>query len=85
MAQETILIGDIVNEQTGEPIAGANIYYQGTHIGTASDEQGSFMLRTDLSRKRTLVISAVGYHTQRYPIEPGTMAGIQVALREKTS
>lgn len=85
VAQETILIGDIVNEQTGEPIAGANIYYQGTHIGTASDEQGSFMLRTDLSRKRTLVISAVGYHTQRYPIEPGTMAGIQVALREKTS
>lgn len=84
-AQETILIGDIVNEQTGESIAGANIYYQGTHIGTASDEQGSFMLRTDLPRKRTLVISAVGYHTQRYPIEPGTMAGIQVALREKTS
>lgn len=85
VAQETILIGDIINEQTGEPIAGANIYYQGTHIGTASDEQGSFMLRTDLPRKRTLVISAVGYHTQRYPVEPGTMAGMQVALREKTS
>ncbi len=85
MAQETILVGDILNEQTGEPIAGANIYFAGTHIGTSSDAGGSFMLRTDLPRKRTLVISAVGYHTQRYPIEPGTMAGMQVALREKTA
>lgn len=85
MAQETILVGDILNEQTGEPIAGANIYFAGTHIGTSSDEQGAFMLRADLPRKRTLVVSAVGYHTRRYPIEPGTMAGVQVALREKTA
>ena len=85
MAQETILVGDILNEQTGEPIAGANIWFAGTHIGTSSDEQGAFMLRTDLPRKRTLVISAVGYHTQRYPVEPGTMAGMQVVLRERTA
>ncbi len=78
-------MGDILNEQTGEPIAGANIWFAGTHIGTSSDAAGSFMLRTDLLRKRTLVISAVGYHTQRYPVEPGTMAGMQVALREKTA
>ena len=78
-------MGDVLNEQTGEPIAGANIYFAGTHIGTSSDAAGSFMLRTDLPRKRTLVISAVGYYTQRYPVEPGTMAGMQVALREKTA
>ena len=84
-AQETILVGDILNEQTGEPVAGANIYFQGTQTGTSSDAKGAFMLRTDLTRKRTLVISAVGYHTQRYHIEPGTMAGMQIALREKTA
>ena len=85
VAQETILVGDIFDALTGEPIANANIYFQGTHTGTSSDEQGAFMLRADLTRKRTLVVSAVGYHTQRYPIEPGTMAGVQVALREKTA
>lgn len=85
LADETILVGDILSESTGEPIPAANIYFAGTRIGTASDENGSFMLRADLSRKRTLVVSAVGYHTQRYPIEAGTMAGMQVALRERTA
>lgn len=85
VAQETILVGDILSEATGEPVANANIYFQGTQIGTSSNEQGSFVLRTELNKKRTLVISAVGYHTQRYPILPGTMAGMQVSLREKTA
>ncbi len=84
-AQETILVGDIVDEATGEAIAGANIYFRGTQTGTSSDAEGAFVLRTVLTRKRTLVISAVGYQTQRYTIEPGTMAGMQVALREKTA
>ncbi len=84
-ATETILVGDVMNAATGEPIVNANIYFQGTKIGAATDQQGSFAIRTDLNRKRTLVVSAVGYHTERYTIEPGTMAGIQVALREKTA
>ena len=84
-AQETILVGDIFSEETGEPIANANIYYQGTQIGTSSNEDGAFMLRTELNRKRVVVISAVGYQTQRYQIEPGTMAGVQVAMKEKTA
>lgn len=82
---ETIVVGDVVSAETGEPIAGASIYYMSTHQGTASNDEGSFYLRADLSRKRTLVVSAVGYRTERYAIEPGTLAGIQVELREQTS
>ena len=85
MGQETILVGDLFSAETGEPIANANIYYQGTNIGTSSNEDGAFMLRTELTRKRVVVISAVGYQTQRYTIEPGTMAGVQVAMKEKTA
>lgn len=84
-ATETILVGDVMDAATGEPIVNANIYFQGTKIGAATDHEGSFAIRTDLNRKRTLVVSAVGYHTERYSIEPGTMAGIQIALREKTA
>lgn len=84
-ATETILVGDVMDAATGEPIVNANIYFQGTKIGAATDHAGSFAIRTDLNRKRTLVVSAVGYHTERYSIEPGTMAGIQIALREKTA
>lgn len=84
-AQETVLVGDIFSAETGEPIANANIYFQGTQIGTSSNEDGAFMLRAEQSRKRVLVVSALGYHTQRFTIEPGTMAGVQVALKEKTT
>lgn len=83
LAKETIVVGDVVNETTGDAIANVDIYYRSTHIGTTSDENGAFALRVDIDRKRTLVFSAIGYQPQHYTIEPGSMAGIQVALKEK--
>ena len=84
-AVETIIVGDIVNETTGEVIPNVNIHFRGTKIGTTSDENGSYMLRVDMTAKSQLVFSAVGYYTQRFDIEPGVMAGLQVAMREKTA
>ena len=84
-AIETIIIGEVVNETTGEAIPNVNIHFRGTKIGTTSDESGSYVLRVDMSGKAQLVFSAVGYYTQRFDIEPGAMAGLQVALRERTA
>lgn len=84
-AVETIIVGEIVNETTGEPIPNVNIHFRGTKIGTTSDESGAYALRVDMQAKAQLVFSAVGFFTQRYDIEPGTMAGLQVAMREKTA
>ena len=84
-AVETILVGEVYSELTGAPIGGVNVHFRGTKIGTATDETGTFVLRVDLRQKMQLVFSAVGYHTQRYDIEPGTMAGIQVVMKERVS
>ena len=84
-AVETIIVGEIVNETTGEAIPNVNIHFRGTKIGTTSDENGSYVLRVDMTGKAQLVFSAVGYFTQRFDIEPGTMAGLQVSLREKVA
>ena len=84
-AVETIVVGEIVNETTGEAIPNVNIHFRGTKIGTTSDENGNYALRVDMSAKAQLVFSAVGYYTQRFEVEPGTMAGLQVAMREKTA
>ena len=84
-AIETIVVGEIVNETTGEAIPNVNIHFRGTKIGTTSDENGNYALRVDMNAKSQLVFSAVGYYTQRFDIEPGTMAGLQVAMREKTA
>ena len=82
---ETIIVGEVVNEMTGEAIPNVNIHFRGTKIGTSSDASGSYALRVDMSAKSQLVFSAVGYYTQRFDIEPGTMAGLQVAMREKAA
>ena len=84
-AVETIIVGEIVNETTGEPVPNVNIHFRGTKIGTTSDENGSYALRVDMNAKAQLVFSAVGYYTQRFDIEPGAMAGLQVALRERAA
>ena len=78
-------MGEIVNETTGEPVPNVNIHFRGTKIGTTSDENGSYALRVDMNAKAQLVFSAVGYYTQRFDIEPGAMAGLQVALRERAA
>ena len=84
-AVETIIVGEIVNETTGEPIPNVNIHFRGTKIGTTSDESGAYALRVDMQAKAQLVFSAVGYFTQRFEIEPGAMAGLQVSMREKSA
>ena len=84
-AVETIIVGEIVSETTGEAIPNVNIHFRGTKIGTTSDANGSYALRVDMQAKAQLVFSAVGYYTQRFEIEPGTMAGLQVAMRAKVA
>lgn len=85
MAVETIIVGDVTNEITGDPIPNVNIHFRGTKIGTTTDESGAYILRVDLHKEMPLVFSAVGYYTQRFDITPGSMAGLHVALKEKTN
>ena len=84
-AVETIIVGEVMSEITGAPIEGANIHFQGTKIGAATDATGAFALRVDLRAKMQLVVSAVGYHSQRYEVEPGAMGAISVLMKEKVS
>jgi len=84
-AVETIIVGEVLNETTGEPIPNVNIHFRGTKIGTTSDEFGNYVLRVDMQAKSQLIFSAVGYYTQRFEIEPGTLGGLPVAMRERVA
>ena len=85
LAQETIVVGEVYDTNTGSPLSNINIYLQGTQIGTTSNAEGLFLLRADINRSHTLVVSAVGYHTERFKIEPHTQSGIEIALRENSA
>lgn len=80
---ETIVVGDVYDAYTNEPLANVNIYFQGTSIGTMSNADGMFLLRGQLDKSRTMVVSAVGYHTERFRIEAGQQVAAEIALKEK--
>jgi len=64
----TVITGKII-DSNGESIVGANIYLDGTTIGTVADLEGNFTLRTRAEGSRTLVISFVGMLTIERPVE----------------
>lgn len=59
--------GKITDNQTGEPLPGANIVFTGTTVGTTSNEQGEFELRSN-ENLNTITFSFVGYETQQVNI-----------------
>ena len=82
MAQETIVVGQVLDKLSGEPIAYANIYFKNSKIGTASNDEGWFMLRTNEKHPKQLLVSAIGYKTMRFKVEQGQYVGLQVELSE---
>ena len=80
---ETIVVGEVYDSYTGEPIPNVNIIFQGTGLGTISSPEGMFLLRGTITKTHTMVVSAVGYHTQRFRIDPGMQVGVDIALQEK--
>lgn len=82
-AEETILLGNVYDAGSGEPIENASVYFRGSKIGTTTDADGFFYMRLDVRAKVKLTISAVGYKRQQYDIEPGASAGITTFLEEK--
>ena len=61
--QQTVT-GNIVDEETGEAMIGANILIENTSSGTISDYDGNFTLEVDRPLPYNLVISLVGYASQ---------------------
>ena len=60
---QTTLRGEVFDESTGEPLIGANVVIQGTAIGTTTDFDGQYTLKTDLPAPYTLQISYTGYES----------------------
>lgn len=70
VGQEKLLYGNVFNE-AGETLIGATVIWEGTDIGTVTDEKGDFWIekRPDTSN---LVIQYVGYNPvtiQMFPHE----------------
>ncbi len=56
-----VITGIVLDQESGEPIDFASVFFSGTFVGTTTDEQGRFELDISKYASRSLSISAVGY------------------------
>lgn len=77
-AQNDITVRGRVLDTGGRPVIGAAVLMPGTTIGTATDEEGNFML--SVPRGTTLEISSIGYET----VTLTATATMNITLREDT-
>lgn len=76
------VVGFVKNEQTGEPIAFANVYFKGTTLGTRTDVLGKFEIM-NRSKMDTLSITAVGFKTQEIAVSKIRKSPIEVLMPEE--
>lgn len=66
--QNKSLTGTVLDQETQQPLAGVNVFFAQTAIGTTTDEEGTFRLKKIPEGNRKLVFSFVGYQKHVEPI-----------------
>ena len=66
MAQRTVVSGTVVNNATGQPVAGANVKAEGISVVTNAD--GYFVLKSEQPMSR-IVVSHVGFRTKQQVVD----------------
>ena len=70
---QTSISGSVMDQESNEPLIGANVVVQGTTIGTITDIDGKFNLNVPADAEN-LVISYSGYDSQIIPIAGGNFS-----------
>jgi len=83
-AQETVVVGQILNKSDQVPIPSVNVYFKNSEKGVQSNEEGYFLIRNNGSQN-TLVFSAIGFRRKEIRIKPGQSVGVQVEMEEENT
>lgn len=76
LAQNTVS-GSVVSQDDGQPVTGATVIVEGTHLGTTTNSEGHFTLSVP-SLTVTLKISYLGMNTET--VQVGGKSNIQIKL-----
>ena len=82
--QKTIVTGIIIDAIFKEPIPFVNVYFNETKIGTISDIDGRFALSSYYGSD-TIVVSFIGYETEKIKIAKDGKQNINIILNELTT
>jgi outer membrane receptor for ferrienterochelin and colicins len=67
-AQGQRMFGVVTASSSGEPIPFATVQIEGTNLGVMADSVGRFMMMHLSDGPYSVIVSAVGYRTQRLPV-----------------
>ncbi|MBU2649928.1 MAG: TonB-dependent receptor, partial [Bacteroidetes bacterium] len=81
-SQEIVISGVVIDQETLSPLAGVNIIVKDKLIGTVSEADGQFLLKTKTPAPFTLVFSLIGYATKEIEIH-NQSKGLTVLLLEQ--
>ena len=79
-SQETKVKGIVLDALDSLPVPFANLAFQGTSVGTISNSDGTFFLSTK-ERVDTLIISFIGYRTEKIHIKSKAYQNIKIILQ----
>jgi len=82
LSAETLVVGQVVDKQDRTPLSAVNIYFKNTEIGTTTNLDGYFLLRSR-GQERTVVFSSVGYATREITVNPGEPVFLNVEMEEQ--
>lgn len=77
--KETVITGHVTEIGTNAGIPFVNIYFKGTLIGTVTDFDGNYSIRTT-SPKDSIYISLIGYKSRAKPVKKGQTQVIDFQL-----
>lgn len=77
--------GKVIEADSKEPIAYANVYLKKARLGATTDENGNFVLAIDpvMYKEDTLVVTYIGYLSKEFPLTLfDTAKPIELQMRE---
>jgi len=83
IAQSTV--SGTVTDTKGNPIAGANVYIDGSYDGVTTDDKGNFNFSTAEKGKQILVVSILAYETSRTEIDTDNPKQHLITLKESVN
>lgn len=80
-AQETRVSGKVIDASSGDPVPFANVVFKGTTIGSTTDFDGNFTIKT-YSPTDSIVASYIGYVVKAKAVQKGVSQVINFQLIE---
>ena len=78
-------ISGVVNDVHGNPLAGVNVYVEGSYDGGSSGEKGDFSFSTSETGGKKLMASFIGYKTWEKAIQLPSHDTIYITLKESVN